>query len=143
MLEFFVYRTTFVVGRVVAVTKHATYFAGFFFAGANGCRVKSGTFDASRLLVAKVFGVSVALTIGTLGNISCRIGGFKLNFTLLEVFNLEYFFVVGGRFQVYEKHGEGKFGDAVFDVVDVSYGVAKFLNLSFDIRRIDGVVEVF
>jgi hypothetical protein len=36
---------------------------------------------------------------------------------------LEDFFVIGGRFEIHKKHGEGKFGDMVFDIEDVCYRV--------------------
>jgi hypothetical protein len=98
LLELLIYRTTFVVGRMVAVTEYATYIARLFLTRAKGCRMRSGTFDASWLLVTKVFRVPISLTIGTLGDVSFKIGGFKLNFALLKEFNLENVFVIGGGF---------------------------------------------
>jgi hypothetical protein len=74
--------------------------------------------------MAEVFRVAITLAIGALGNVCFAIGGLKFDITLLEVFYLEDLFVVGGRFEVHEKHGEGGLGDMVFDVVGVCNSVS-------------------
>jgi hypothetical protein len=74
--------------------------------------------------MAKGFRVVITLAIGALGNVSFVIGGLKFDLTLLEVFYLKDIFVVGGGFEVHEKHGEGGLGDTVFDVVDVCNSVS-------------------
>jgi hypothetical protein len=67
--------------------------------------------------------MSVTLAVRALRNVSFGIRGFKFNVALLEEFYLEDFFVIGGMFEIHKKHGEGKFGETVFDVEDVCYRV--------------------
>jgi hypothetical protein len=123
LLKVPVYHAAFVVGRVIAVAKDTAYFARSFLAWAKGSQVGTGTFDTSAFLMAKVFRVAITLAIGALGNVSFVIGTLKFNLTLLEVFYLKDIYVVGGGFEVHEKHGEGELGETVFDIEDVCNSV--------------------
>jgi hypothetical protein len=124
LLKVHVYHAAFVVGRVIAVAEDAAYFARSFLVRAEGSQVGTGTFDTSGFLMAEAFRVAITLAIGALGNVSFVIGGLKFDLTLLEVFYLEDLFIVGGGFEVHEKHGEGGLGDTVFDVVGVCNSVS-------------------
>jgi hypothetical protein len=67
--------------------------------------VVTGTFDASRFEMAIIFGVSVALAVGTLGYFPFVFRRFKFDFALLQIFNEKYVLVVLCRFEFHKKHG--------------------------------------
>jgi hypothetical protein len=52
------------------------------------------------------FFVTIALTVGTLRNISFVVGRFKFGSALLKVFDSKDVFVVGSSFEINEEHGE-------------------------------------
>jgi hypothetical protein len=56
--------------------------------------------------VARIPGVPVSLTIGTLRDISGVPGRFKLNFALLQEINVKDVLVIWGWQEVDENHGE-------------------------------------
>jgi hypothetical protein len=68
--------------------------------------------------VAKILGVPVSLTIGTLRDISGVPGRFKLNCALLQEFNVKDVLVVWGWQEVDEKHGEWLFCVIMFSIPD-------------------------
>jgi hypothetical protein len=69
--------------------------------------------------VAKILGVPVSLTIGTLRDISAVPGRFKLSFALLQEFNIKYVLVVWSWQEVNEKQGERLFCAILFSIPDV------------------------
>jgi hypothetical protein len=82
-LEIFIDCTALVVGRVISIAENTLDITRAFLARAFACRVITSTFHTPRLEVAKILGVPVSLTIGTLRDISGVPGRFKLNFALL------------------------------------------------------------
>jgi hypothetical protein len=97
-LKFLVYLTAFVIGGMIAIAENTSDVTRFFCTGTERSLMRAGAFDASGLLMAKVFSVTVALAVCALRDVSFGIGGFKCDFTLLKEFYLEDVFVVGGRF---------------------------------------------
>jgi hypothetical protein len=69
--------------------------------------------------VAKILDMPVSLAIGTLCDISGVPGQFKLNFALLQEFNIKGVLVVWGWQEVDEKHGERLFCVIMFSIPDV------------------------
>jgi hypothetical protein len=104
--------------------------------------VITSTFHTPGLEVAKIFGVLVSLTIGTLRNISGVPGWFKLNSALLEEFNVENVIVWGWQ-EVNEKHGEWLFGAGMFSVQNIGDFVAEVLYFGFDVFGSDRIVHIF
>jgi hypothetical protein len=66
--------------------------------------------------VAKILGVPVSLTIGTLRDISGVPGQFKPNFGLFQEFNVKDVLVVWGWQEVDEKRGERLFCAIMFSI---------------------------
>jgi hypothetical protein len=57
-----------------------------------------------------------------------RFGRFEGDSALLEVFHLEDVFVVGGRLEVDEEHGEGELSTVLLDVPYISDLVAELFD---------------
>jgi hypothetical protein len=129
-LEALVDRTALVVGRVISIAEDTPDIARAFLARALTHRVVTSTFYTPRLEVAKVRSVSIALTIGTLRDISRVPGRFEPNFSLLQEFNVEDA-LVWDRQKVDEKHGERLFSEVVFNIPNVGDFVPQVGYFSF------------
>jgi hypothetical protein len=105
-LQVLVDRTALVIGGVFAITENTADCTRTVLSLAMEGQVVTGAFDATRMSVAVVFCVLIALAISALGNLSFMPWRFKLNFTMLKEFNIEYILIVRSRLEVNKKHWE-------------------------------------
>jgi hypothetical protein len=104
---------------MISIAEGTPDFTRAFLVRALARRVVTSTFHTPRLEVAKILGVPVSLTIGTLRDFSGVPGRFKLNFALLQEFNIKDVLVVWGWQEVDEKHEERLFCATMFSTPDV------------------------
>jgi hypothetical protein len=105
-LQVLVDRTALVIGWMVTITENTVDCTRTVLSLAMEGQVITGAFDATWMQVAVVFCVPTALAISALDNLSFMPWRFKLNFTLLKVFNIEYILIVRSRLVVDKKHWE-------------------------------------
>jgi hypothetical protein len=106
-LELLVDRATFIISRMVAATEDTSEIFGLILSVTQLDGVVTGTFDASLFEMPIIFGVSVALAVGTLDYFPFVFRRFEFDFALLQMFNEKYVPVIWGRFEFHKNMHKG------------------------------------